>query len=71
MMIASIDGHTRKVCRRDGAIDYAFYQRRVQRLRVLALLRLIKRFRTAVRSFRARGAVQAPAMAQQVSLRSG
>lgn len=71
MMIASIDGHTRKVCRRDGAIDYAFYQRRVKRLRVLALLRLTKRFRIALRSLRVRGVGQASAMDQRVSLRSG
>ena len=47
-MIASIEPGRRKIRRSNGAIDYPFYERRMKRLRRLALQRLIKRLKTAI-----------------------
>lgn len=47
-MIASIEPDSRKIRRRNGAIDYPFYERRMKRLRRLALQRLYKRIKTAL-----------------------
>lgn len=47
-MIASIEPDSRKIRRRNGAIDYPFYERRTKRLRYLALQRLLKRLKTGM-----------------------